>query len=232
MKKYRVLRILLVLFVFTFSISFDAVSLAFTKDEGEILDWTLLDDTVSDSPFVETTIQTFATELDVFVVVTVAHADTNDAADNDVFINLAIRMGSDNKGWRRVGFSRAGGGQAGSQILAAASGVSEANPERIEVADTTDFDTGSGEFIFLKDVNVLSNSTLVLVKGWSDNDYYINAWSLAGDYDNADLLINGVWQSVFRIPAGAQFFNITFHNSDNDATYAVRADFVEVPTIE
>lgn len=204
----------------------------FTKSQGQILDWTLLDDTGSDNPFAESTIQTFADDVELTLNIVVAHADANDAAGNVVTVSVLVRAGSDNEAWRLVYENPAGGSQATAETLAANSGVSEANPERMEVADTTDFDTGASEWLFLRDTTTLVDSALVLVEGWADADYYINAWDLVRDYDSADILHNGVSHLNVPIPSGAQFFNVTFHNSDDDATYAVRVDYTTVTDIE
>jgi hypothetical protein len=230
MKKYFALLLLTLILV---SNSF---AVTFTKTQAEALDWTQLQDTVSDNPFAETTIQTFASHVEVVLNIVVAHLDTNDASTNDVTVSVLIRASDDgateDEGWRLFTAFAAGAGQATTEALNANSGVSQGNPERIEVASTADFDTGTAEWLFLKDAGTLANSALVLVEGWADNDYYINAWDLERDYDNADALYNLVDQIPVRIPAGAQFINVTFHNSDDDANYAVRVDYTAVTAIE
>jgi hypothetical protein len=200
----------------------------YTKSQGQILDWTTLDDTASDTPFTETTIQTKSDEIEVNLHIVVAHQDTNDAGTAPVTVSVLGRAGSDNEAWRLLAEFQAEAGQATAETLAANSGSGQANPERIEVADTTDWDTGEAEWLFLKDSGTLADSCLVLIKGWSDNDYYINAWDLVNAYDNADILYDKVSQFTVRVPAGVQYFNVTFHNSDGDATYAVRVDYTEV----
>jgi hypothetical protein len=210
----------------------DLLAVDYTKDEGQVLDWTLLDDTGSDDPFAETTIQTISSQLEYVLNVVVCHNDTNDAGSNYVRIVVVVRAGSDNEAWRLHESIAVSGGQATSETLAANSGASQGNPERLEVADTTDFDTGGAEWLFLKDTGPLADSALVFIRGWSDNDYYINAWDLVRDYDNADILFNGVSQFKVRLPAGSQYFNVMFNNSDGDATYAVRVDYTAVTAIE
>ena len=204
----------------------------YTKDEGQLLDWTELPDTVTDIPsYVAMGLVTKADELEENIVITVAHKDTNDAASNFVTVRVLGRMGADDEAWREIVALQAGGGQATSEALNANSGASQANPERIEVASTADWDTGLGEWLFLLDANVLVDSALVLVAGWSDNDYYINSWDLVRDYDAADSLFDGVDQFPVRVPAGYQYFKVVFYNSDNDATYAVRVDYAEVDSL-
>lgn len=200
----------------------------FTKLEGEILDWTLLDDTDTDNPFAETGVQSKPDEMVVDLIITVAHNDAVDAATSFVNVRVLGRLSATAEGWRQIAPFQSGGGQATGQILAAASGSGQGNPERIEVADTTAWDTGAGEMLFLKDVGTLVNSCIVLIEGWVDNDYYINAWELVNAYDNLDYLYDGLSQHLVRIPAGVSEFNVTFSNSHGTATYAVRVDYAEV----
>lgn len=205
----------------------------FTKTQGELLDWTVLDDTLSDNPFAESTIQTFPDELEVILHIVVAHTDTNDASANFVTISVIGRVGADNEGWRQLALVQAGGGQATAETLNANSGSSEVGDEdQLHVADTTDFDTGTAQWLFLKDSGTLVNSALCLVKGWVDATHYLNAWDLVGAYDNADILYDAVSVVQVRLSASIQFANITFHNSDSAANYAVRVDYTAATDIQ
>lgn len=203
----------------------------FTKSQGQILDWTLLDDTGSNNPFAQATMQTKSTELEVELHIVVAHQDTNDATTNYVTVSVIGRAGGDAEGWREIVSVQSGGGQAIAETLAAASGASQGSPERLEVADTTDWDTGAAQWLFLLDSGTLVDSCLCLIEGWVDADYYINSWDIVRDYDNADILHDGVSQHRVRVPAGIQYFDILFHNADATATYAVRVDYSEVQSI-
>ncbi len=201
------------------------------KTEGQLLDWTLLDDTVTNVPFATSGLQTKDTAIETDLVITVAHRDANDAASAFVTVNVWARLGTTAEDFRLLNTFSAGGGQATAEALDANSGVSQANKDRVKVAATTDWDTGLGETLFLLDAGTLINSTLVVVEGWSDADYYIAKDDLVNDYDSSDSLFDGVDQVPVRIPAGVQYFEVTFHNADGDATYAVRVDFAEVTSI-
>lgn len=203
----------------------------YTKGQGQILDWTLLDDLLSDNPFAETGIQTKSDEIKVSLHIVVAHKDANGAGTAGVVVSVLGRAAADAEGWRKLLEVTAEAGQATAEALNANSGAGQANPERIEVADTTDWDTGEPEWLFLLDSGTLINSCLCLIEGWVDNDYYINAWNLVNAYDNADLLYDKVSQFTITIPEDIQYFNVTFHNPDGDATYAVRVDYSEVTDI-
>ena len=205
----------------------------YTKSEGQILDWTLLDDFATDNPWAETTLQTKDSEMIVDLLITVAHNDAVDAATSPVIVRVIARASDDDEGWREIVSFQSGLGQATDEALNANSGAGQGNPERLEVASTADWDDADGGiWLFLKDTTVLVDSCLCLIEGWNDNDYYINAWGLVRAYDNADILYDGVDQFVIRLPEGVQYFNVTFYNTHGTATYAVRVDFAEVDDIE
>ena len=198
----------------------------FTQAQDEILDWTLLDDTGSDSPFATTgQVTSLATYINSELRIVVAHNDTNDAAANFVSVVVSARAQSTGEGWREIFAGSAGGGQATTEALDANSGASEVNPERIKVAGTGDWDDGAANWLFLKDNGTLVDSALVLIAGWSDADYYINSWELVRDYDAADALFDGVDFINVTLPAGTAAFRVDFFNADGDATYAVRVDY-------
>ena len=203
---------------------------ALVKSEGEILDWTLLDDTGSDAPSAETPDIVKATELETHVLVVVAHADTNDAAAAYVTVTLMGKLGANLEDWRAIQTYQAGGGQSVTEALDAASAAAQT---QIKVAATTDWDTGLGERLLLQNVGTLVNSELVTIDGWADADYYTANENLSNSHDagDGDALYSGVNEILIPIPAGLETFKITFHNSDGDATYLVRADYYEVDSI-
>ncbi len=201
-----------------------------TNLQGQALDWTLLDDIGSDNPFVTTGSIDLSDYVKTTLSLVVAHADANAAGANIVTIKILALFGTDlanTEDWRTVGILTAGGGTAVKEDIAATSGFGEANPERIEVADTTDWDTGLGERLFILDATP-ANSELVHVAGWADNDYYKAAASLTKSHANTADLLDGVTEQTFELPKGAQYFRIMFFNSDDDATYYVRCDYIAV----
>ncbi|MCK5615554.1 hypothetical protein KAR91_77535 [Candidatus Pacearchaeota archaeon] len=204
----------------------------FTKSQGQVLDWTVLDGFTSDIPFVETSMQTKSDEIAHLLNIVVAHNDIIDTATSHVIIKVLVRAGADDEAWRTIVELQSGGGQAVTESLNANSGASEANPERIEVASTADWDDADcGKTLFLLDAGTLADSCLVEIKGWADNDYYICAWDLERDYDNADSLFDGVSQHTILIPASAQYYNVMLWDTHGTGTYAVRVDYTEVDAI-
>lgn len=207
----------------------------FTVAQGQFLDWTLLDDTATDSPSVDSgdlTIPAGALETTLHIVV--AHQDTNDASTSYVYVSVYVQAGgNDNdEDWREVCTLQAGGGQATTEALDDNSGSGQANPERIKVGATTDWDTGEGEDLFLLDAGTLADSCLVKIVGWSDADYYICAWELENAYDSSDALFDRVDFLNVPLPRGAEKALVIFTNSHGTATYAVRVDYTCVTDIE
>lgn len=199
-----------------------------TVAQGQVLDWTLLDDTGTDDPYAGTgEVSVTAGALKWTLRIVVAHTDTNDGSTNYVTVSVMVQAGSNDndEDWREILSQQAGGGQATAEALDANSGSGQANPEQIKVAATTDWDTGLGENLFLLDAGILADSCLVKIRGWSDADYYINAWELENAYDSADSLFDGVDFINVQLPEGTEKYLVTFHNSDGDATYAVRVDY-------
>lgn len=205
----------------------------FTKSQGQVLDWTALPvmAVAGSSPSVDTGVQTVAANLVTTLNIVVAHADANDASTSYATVKVFVRTSADAEGWRLHAIVQSGGGLAVKEDLVANSGASQANPNRIEVADTTDWDTGLGEVLFLLDTTTVADSCLVQIKGWLSADYYIAMDNLVRNYDSADDLLSGVYEHEISLPEGAQYYRVVFSNSHTTATYAVRVDYSTVTEI-
>jgi len=200
------------------------------KGEGEILDWSPLPDTVTDEPSFETGVITKSTEIEVDLLITVAHMDANDALSNYVTVSVMKKLGENTEDWKLHYSQQAGGGQALTEALDAESASGQ---KQIKVAATGDFDTGLGERLLLYNVGDLALSEVVMIDGWADADYYIANENLANTHDagDGDALYNGVNEITVRLPKSVETTKVTFHNSDDDANYLVRVDYSEVTGI-
>lgn len=204
----------------------------FTKTQGTFLDWTALGDTVTDLPFVDSgTLTIPAGALSTTLHITVAHTDINAAATNYVYVKVYVRTGANDEDWRLSASLQAGGGTAVLEPVADTSGAGEANPERLQVADTTDWDTGAQERIFVMDTT-LANSEVVTIVGWADNDYYVCADGMTLAHANTADALSGVDGLNILLPDGADYCKVVFTNSDDDANYAVKIDYTSVTDIE
>ena len=225
---------ILVIFAIFLSVamaSMVAVASDYTKSSGAVkLDWTLLDDTASDAPFASTGAVTCADDMQVMLHIDVCHLDTD--SPGTVTVSIWTRAGATNENWHRLDSYMCGTTLSVKEDLAAASGDGQANAERIEVADTGDWDTGSEEALFLYDTGTLVNSCIVVIDGWVDADYYTADHDLVNVYDSADDLLDDVSMTSILLPAGVIAYKINFYNSDDAATYAVRVEETKVTDLE
>ena len=206
----------------------------FVKGQAIILDWTLLDDTATFAPIVDTGAQTdLSTDLSNLLNIVVAHIDVVDASTSYVTVQVLIRMGADtDDNWTVWRTTQAGGGQATAEALNANSGASEGGTEdQMHVASTADFDTGLLERLILYKPGTIADSTLVTIVGWSDNVHYLAENNLIASYTNADTLFDGVDELQVRLPAEATAYKVIFGNSHGTATYAVRVTRGDVTSI-
>lgn len=201
-----------------------------TVTVGQLLDWTTLDDTISDTPGLDSgTLDLGDGVTDATIYVTVCHKDTNAAATNIVTVKIFVRPGGTaDEDWRLLTLCSAGGGTAVKEDIVAQSASGQSH---IEVADTTDWDTGLGERLFILDAT-LANSELVTIIGWIDIDYYLAADNLVNTHENTADLLDGVNEIPVAIPDGCRYCKVVFANSDDDANYAVRIDYSAVTDYE
>jgi hypothetical protein len=201
----------------------------YTKDQGEALVWTLLDDTATDNPHVTTGDETVtAGALSWLLRIVVAHIDTNDAATSYVKVIVSTRAGADASRYRELVSAQAGGGQSTTEGLDdVPSGTT------IPVDATTDWDDADGGvWVLIKDVGTLANSELAFLVGWSDGVSYTQAGSVVGTFDAADELYDGVDFIDVLLPEGTDTYRVDFYNTHGTATYAVKVDYEAVLDIE
>jgi len=202
-----------------------------TKIQGQLLDWTLLDDVGTDSPSVDSAGTTSghdigAGSVDVNLTISVAHIDTNAAAStNYVTVKVLGKVGATDEKWLPISVFQSGSGTSVKEDVAA---TSNSGQTHIEVADTTDWDTGLGERLFLYDSANILDSEVVEIFGWADNDYYIATDNLTNTHLNTADLLDGLNEHNVNIPNGYQYVKVVFHNADDDANYAVRVDYSAV----
>jgi len=200
-----------------------------TKSQGELLDWTLLSDDIGVESNALDSGEGYDDSLKAMLHVTMAHADANANTGSPGFVVL-VRVSGTDEGWREFIRLAATITTANGQILAAASGSGQGNPERIEVAATANFD-GIGDAVFLKDVGTLADSCLVFIKDFVTDDYVENIDELVNAYDNADYLYDVVDQWNIELPISCDEAKVLFFNDDADSEFAVRVDYSFVDAI-
>ena len=196
---------------------------------GQLLDWSILDDTGGD-PFLSGGIITSDSWLGTNLMIDMAHADANDAGTNEAMVKVWTKGGTTNEDWHLWATYTANAGQANAQVLAANSGAGQANPDRIEVAATANFQI-PGDMYFLRDMGTLVDSCLVTNRDYVSNDYVRAVHDLVNAYDSADYLYDIVDQWTVTIPP-TKYILVTFHNKDDDATYACRIQYEAITDIE
>lgn len=196
----------------------------FTKVDGQLINWSVLVAAASGAAhFVETSIFEIPDDIKITLHIDMCHKDTNDAAD-PAGVSVFIRSGTTNEDWHELCKYEATGGTALGVVLAAASGQGEANPDRIEVAATSNFQT-AGDKYFLMDAGTLGGSCIVVNKGYKTNDYIVSMDPLLNAYDTSDYIYNIVDQWNIRVPSTVKAAKVIFWNTDADATYACRARY-------
>jgi hypothetical protein len=202
-------------------------ALDFTKTDAQINNWTAVgaDTSVESSAIANTD------NLGKLVLIDAASTSTNAVtAGEELLVIVWIKSGATDEFWHVLTQFKHSGTTANTQALAAASGPSQANPDRVELASTTNF-AAQGAVYFLND-NTLASSEIVCCLDVATNDYMQAIDALVRDHDTSDAMYDQVSQWVVRLPPECQAARVTFHNRDDDATYAVRVRTAEISEIE
>lgn len=202
--------------------------LDFNKAQGEVLIWTILDDT-GGTPTASTGDETVtAGAMQWLLRIVVAHIDTNDASTSIVKVIVSTRAGSDASRYRQWLSTQSGGGQATTEGLDdVPSGTT------IPVDATTDWDLADGgTWVLIKDVGTLANSELALLVDRTAGVSYTQAGSVVGTFDASDELYDGVDFIDVLLPQGTDVYRVDFYNTHTTATYAVKVDYEAVLGIE
>ncbi len=203
--------------------------MAATKSQGQLLDWTTLDETVGVESNILDSGEGYDDSIKAMLHITMAHSDTNANTGTPGF-SVLVRVGTTDEHWVEWMRLLATTTTANGQILAAASGTSQANPERIEVAATANFE-GIGDRVFLCDEGDITNSTVVTIKDFVSNDYVVSMDDLVGDYDTSDYLYDVVDEWNIELPMSCDEAKVLFFNDDTDSEFAVRVDYSFVDAI-
>ena len=208
-----------------------------TKTQGILMDWTAVP--------VHTTAGTLSStesnELDsgesldsavsAIIHIDMCHAATTTATAGSAGVIVFIKSGTTDETWHEFIRFDMTAGTANSQALAAASGSGQGDPERIEVALTTNFEA-TGDVYFLKDAGTLANSCLVTNAGYKNDDYMMSMDDLVNAYGTDDYLIDIVDQWSVALPPTTQSAKVLCYNNDTDANYAAKVHYTLVTDIE
>lgn len=200
-----------------------------TKSQGELLDWTNLDETVGVESDVIGSGQGYDTSIQAMLHIVMAHKDNNANTGTPGCV-VFVRVSGTDEGWREHIRFRAKTATSNQQALDANSGSGQGNPERIEVAATANFD-GIGDVIFLRDAGTLADSTLVAIKDFVTNDYIVSMDDLVNAYDSSDLVFDVVDEWSVVLPTTTDEAKVLFFNDDADSEFACRVDYSLLDTV-
>lgn len=202
-----------------------------TKSQGQLMDWTLLDDT-GGTMFLETVVldsgEGYDASIKTILHIVMANCNTSAGGDEAGF-RIFIRVSATDEGWREFINLNATGGtaNAGDMDSTAASGQAV-----IPLTSTTNFET-PGDIFFLHDAGTMADSALVIFGGTYVNDDTITVIdNLVNAYDASDYLYDVVDQWNITLPSPCDEAKVLFYNTDADCNYACRVDYSNIDDIE
>jgi hypothetical protein len=156
------------------------------------------------------------------IAIDIASTSTNAVtAGQELLITIWAKSGADDDMWHVYRQYKHSGATAATQVLAAASGPEQANPDRVELADTSNFDD-HGSVYFLQDADAIGESEIVCCLDVAANDYMQAIDALVRDHDTDDAMFNIVSQTPVRLNDDFTTYRVTAHTQDDNATYAIR----------
>lgn len=196
----------------------------FTTAKDSVMDWTLLDDTGA-VPFLDNAVLVTDTWLGAQLFIDVAHIDAD--AGTSATVKIWKKSGTTDEDWNltqelSVTMGAANTGDV-DQVCASAQ-------PNVYLAATANFDS-SGNVFFLRDINTLADSCLVIVGDVATDDYTVGIDNLVNAYDADDVTWDVVdqWQPIL---SPGFTYKVTFHNTDSAANYACRVRYSADTDIE
>lgn len=197
------------------------------KSQGQLYDWTLLDDT-GGTPYLETGVHTYTDTFSSVLHVTMVNIGAAGTAGAQGF-KVFVRYSGTDEGWGE--FINLGMGAAASNVGDlddAAAGAQAVIP----LTSTTNFET-PGDVFFLHDAGTIADSALVIFGGVYTNDVSITVIdNLVNAYDASDNLYDNVVQWPILLPNGCDEAKVLFYNGDADANYACRVDYANEDDVQ
>jgi len=203
-----------------------------TKSQGQLYEWTLLDDTAATPAMhLETGVHTYTDTLSsAFNVAMVNIGAVADASS--VGFKVFVRYGAADDGWRLWREYKADVAVGVATVLDAESAAAQAV---INVTVTEGFDavTQIGDTYFIKD-GTLANSELVIWGGVHGDGQTITVIDdlVTTHAVTTCSLYAVVSQWNVMLPNGCDEAKVLFYNQDADANYACRVDYANEDAIE
>lgn len=204
----------------------------YTKTSGQLMDWSTLDDT-GGVPFLESSEIGSGENLDgsIECILHIDAALTAGVAGDPAYCSILIKSGITDEDWHPYISFQLTGGTANFETLNQNSGAGQANPDRIEVAATADFQT-PGDKYYLRDSSNILNSCIVINKDYVLNDYIQVMDDLVNAYDGgSDWISDIVDQWNVTLPPTISAAKVIFYNTDADSNYNCKVRYTIVTEI-
>lgn len=198
-----------------------------TKSQGELYDWTLLDDTGA-TPYLETGVHSYPDTLSSMLNVSMVNIGAVADASSVGFM-IFTRFNAADDGWRLFADLKADVAVA---VTIDVDAQAASGQTVIPLSNTTNFDEVPGSIYFLRDTT-LANSELIIWGGTFDNDVSITAIdNLVATHENTADIYKVVSQWNIVLPNGCDEAKVLFYNRDADANYACRVDYANEDDIQ
>lgn len=225
--QFTLVSLVCICLIFVSTTSHQAQAADVTKSQGQLYDWTLLDDT-GGTPFLETGIHTYTDTLSSMLNITMVNIGAVADAGSIGFM-VFIRFNEAEDGWRLFVEYKADVAVAVTIDVDAQAASGQA---AIPLSNTTNFDEVPGSIYFLRDTT-LANSELVIWGGTFSNDVSITAIdNLVTTHENTADIYKVVSQWNILLPNGNDEAKVLFYNRDADANYACRIDYANEDDIQ
>ena len=197
------------------------------KSQGELYDWTLLDDTGA-TPYLETGTHTYTDVFSSVLHITMVNIGAAGTANAQGF-KIFVRLSGTDEGWREFIDLKM---DATASDVGNMDDTAAAAQAVIPLASTTNYET-PGDMFFLHDAGTIADSALVIFGGTYTNDVSITVIdNLVNAYDAADNLYNVIGQWFIKLPNGGDEAKVLFYNGDADANYACRVDYANEDDVQ
>jgi len=203
-----------------------------TKSLGQLMDWTLLDDTVG-TPFVESGELDSGESLDsamtTIIYIDMCQNNTEAATASSAGAMILIQTGTTDEDWHFLRRVTATGGTANVGDL----DDTAASAQAVIPLTATGNHDDPGSVYFLHDEGTIADSALVYFGGTVSAGVSITVIdNLVNAYDADDNLYDLVDQWAIVLPPTTQGCKVLFYNRDANATYACRIRYEMVTDVE
>lgn len=196
----------------------------FTKTTGQLMEWSLLDDTGAALQTLESSELDVSTDIETILHIDICHANNAGGLAGSLEVNVLVKSGTTDEEWHTLIQLGSGDGSttdgttdtvtAGGDTISANDGADWAIGGKIFIFDGTIADS---EICFIGDIN--TNNVFPI-------DPVVNA------HVTTTPLFDVVDQFNVTVPPSVSSVKVFFNNTDADANYAIRIRWTKATDIE